>query len=36
MNLVLFHGVIIWKAGEIDIVPEKVYRDSYAYESEAV
>jgi hypothetical protein len=33
---VLFHGVITWNNGEIDIAPETVYRDSYAYESEAV
>ena len=32
-NPVLFHGVITWKNGEIDIAPEAVYRDSYAYES---
>ena len=30
----LFHGVITWNNGEIDIAPETVYRDSYAYESE--
>ena len=35
-NPVLFHGVITWKNGEIDIAPETVYRDSYAYESMAV
>ncbi len=29
-----FHGVITWNNGEIDIAPEAVYRDSYAYESE--
>ena len=33
---VLFHGVITWNNGEIDIAPETVYRDSYVYESEAV
>ena len=33
---VLFHGVITWNNGEIDIAPETVYRDSYAYDSEAV
>ena len=33
---VLFHGVISWNNGEIDIAPETVYRDSYAYEIEAV
>ena len=32
----LFHGVITWMNGEIDIAPEAVYRDSYAYEDEAV
>ena len=31
-NPVLFHGVITWNNGEIDIAPETVYRDSYAYE----
>ena len=35
-NPVLVHGVITWKDGEIDIAPETVYRDSYAYESAAV
>ena len=29
----LFHGVITWNNGEIDIAPEAVYRSSYAYES---
>lgn len=33
---ILFHGVITWNNGEIDIAPETVYRDSYAYESMAV
>ena len=33
-NPELFHGVITWNNGEIDIAPETVYRDSYAYESE--
>ena len=33
---VLFHGVITWNNGEIDIAPEMVYRDSYAYESDAI
>ena len=31
-NPVLFHGAITWNNGEIDIAPETVYRDSYAYE----
>jgi len=30
-NPVIFHGVITWKDGEIDIAPETVYKDSYAY-----
>ena len=33
-NPVLFHGVITWNNGEIDIAPEMVYRDSDAYEIE--
>ena len=33
---VLFHGVITWNNGEIDIAPETVYRDSFAYNSEAI
>ena len=32
---VIFHGVITWKNGEIDIAPETVYQESYAY-SEAI
>ena len=35
-NPVLFHGVITWNNGEIDIAPETVYRDSYAYEEMAI
>ena len=33
---VLFHGVITWKNGEIDIAPETVYKESYVYDSVAV
>lgn len=33
---VLFHGVITWNNGEIDIAPEAVYQNSYAYNREAV
>lgn len=33
-NPTLFHGVITWNNGEIDIAPETVYCDSYAYDSE--
>ena len=36
MSPVLFHGVITWNNGEIDIAPETVYRDSYAYDSMAI
>ena len=35
-NPVLFHGVITWNNGEIDIAPEAVYQESYAYNSEVV
>ena len=33
---VLFHGVITWNNGEIDIAPETVYQESYAYDSIAM
>lgn len=29
----IFHGVITWKDGEIDIAPETVYQQSYAYDA---
>ena len=29
----IFHGVITWNHGEIDIAPEMVYEQSYAYDS---
>lgn len=29
---VLFHGVITWNNREIDIAPETVYRESFAYD----
>ena len=32
-NPVLFHGVITWNNCEIDIAPETVYRNSYAYDN---
>ena len=32
---VVFHGVITWNNGEINIAPETVYAESYAY-SEAM
>lgn len=28
----IFHGVITWLDGEIDVAPEKVYMESFAYE----
>ncbi len=36
MQPVIFHGVITWNNGEIDIAPETVYQNSYAYESMAI
>ena len=36
LHPVLFHGVITWNNGEIDIAPEYVYRHSYAYDSIAI
>ncbi len=35
-NPTLFHGVITWMNGEIDIAPETVYKESYAYTEEAI
>ena len=35
-NPILFHGVITWNNGEIDIAPETVYQNSYPYESPAL
>ena len=35
-NPVIFHGVLTWDNGEIDIAPETVYRDSYSYDSVAI
>ena len=32
-DITIFHGVITWKGGEIDIAPETVYADSYPYVS---
>ena len=33
---VLFHGVITWNNGEIDIAPEYVYQESFAYEDSMI
>jgi hypothetical protein len=35
-NLVVFHGVLTWANGEIDIASETVYMESYAYNKETV
>lgn len=32
-NPTIFHGVITWNNGEIDIAPETVYKESFEYES---
>ena len=32
----LFHGVITWNNGEIDIAPETVYKESFAYDGDMV
>lgn len=31
MDAKVEHGVLTWRDGEIDIAPETMYRDSYAY-----
>lgn len=33
---VIFHGVLTWADGSVDIAPETVYRNSYAYDDMAV
>lgn len=35
-TIAVFRGVITWNNGEIDIAPETVYENSFAYECEAV
>ena len=30
----IFHGVMTWLNGEIDLAPETLYQDSYAYSEE--
>ena len=32
-NVSIFHGVMTWNNGKIDIAPETVYAESYPYES---
>ncbi len=36
MNPTVFHGVITWDNGEIDIAPEYVYENSYSYEDSLI
>lgn len=36
MHPTLFHGVISWNNGEIDIAPETVYKESYEYNEQLV
>ena len=31
-NFTLFHGVLTWRDGEIDIAPETVYAESFKYD----
>ena len=31
VNFVIFHGVMTWMNGDIDIAPETMYVDSYPY-----
>ena len=35
-NPSIFHGVITWNNGEIDIAPETVYADSYEYNTDVI
>ena len=35
-NPVIFHGAITWNDGAVDIAPETVYKESYAYEDVAM
>lgn len=33
-NPSIFHGVVTWDNGNVDVAPETLYHDSIAYESE--
>lgn len=33
-NFTIFHGVLTWMNGDIDIAPETVYEESFPYTSE--
>ena len=35
-NPVIFHGAITWNDGAVDIAPETVYKESYAYDEVAM
>ena len=35
-NPTIFHGVITWDEGRIDVAPETVYELSYEYSNEAI
>ena len=35
-DFTIFHGVITWMNGEVDIAPETMYADSYPYTSRNV
>jgi hypothetical protein len=34
-NPLIDHGVVTWNNGEIDIAPETMYRESYAYQKDS-
>lgn len=36
VNFVIFHGVMTWMNGEIDIAPETMYVESYPYTAQNV
>ena len=36
MNPRIFHGVITWNNGKIDIAPEYVYEESYSYDDSLI
>ena len=35
-NFTIFHGVLTWQNGEIDIAPEMVYEESYPYTAQEI
>ena len=36
VNFVIFHGVMTWMNGEIDIAPETMYVESYPYTAQNI